>query len=239
MEKGKILLFKRSEKKYLLTQEKYDMLIDRIAEYTVPDIYGQYSIFNIYYDTDDFSLIRHSLDGPTFKEKFRIRSYGLPKADQTVFLEIKKKYKGVVYKRRIVVPYSAAMAYLVEGVKPEIPENEQSTFKEIDYLLKSKGLKPKMFLAYDRFAYVAKDDKEFRITFDYNIRSREDALDFNYGDGGDLLLEKGQYLMELKAHEALPMWLVKILDELKIYPQSFSKYGRVYINLMKKRKGII
>lgn len=239
MEKGGILLFKRSEKKYLLTQEQYDRLISRISEYTVPDVYGQYSIFNIYYDTDDFSLIRHSLDGPRFKEKFRIRSYGLPKADQKVFLEIKKKYKGVVYKRRIVVPYSAARAYLIDGIPPEIPENEIATFKEIDYLIKSKGLKPKMFLAYDRFAYVAKDDKDFRVTFDYNIRSREDALDFAYGDGGDKLLADGEYLMELKAHEALPMWLVKILSELKIYPQSFSKYGRVYINLMKKRKGII
>lgn len=236
MEKGGILLFKRSEKKYLLSLEQYERLIQRISNHTVPDIYGRYSIFNIYYDTDDFALIRHSLEGPTFKEKFRIRSYGLPKAEDKVFLEIKKKYKGVVYKRRIVIPYSAAIAYLRDGVRPDIPENELATFREIDYLLKTKGLKPKMFLAYDRFAFVANDDKDFRITFDHNIRSREYALDFAYGDGGEYLLSQDQYLMELKAHEALPMWLVKILNELKIYPQSFSKYGRVYINLMKKRR---
>jgi len=236
MENGGILLFKRSEKKYLLSKEQYEKLMRRLAPLTVPDVYGEYSVYNIYYDTDDFTLIRHSLEAPQFKEKFRIRSYNIPSATDNIFLEIKKKYRGVVYKRRIICPYRVATEYLSGGAPPPVPENEQRTLKEIDYLLKSKQLKPKIFLACDRVAFVAKDDDDFRITFDKNIRSRDYALDFIYGDGGDPLLQEGERLMELKAHEALPMWMVDILNDLKIYPQSFSKYGRVYINLMKKRR---
>jgi len=242
MENGGILLFTRSEKKYLLTAKTYNELVSRLSEYTVPDVYGQYSIFNIYYDTDDFSLIRHSLEAPRFKEKFRVRSYGLPSPDnpdKEVFLEIKKKYEGVVYKRRIVTSYSSAEDYLKNGKAIVVPPNEEHTFKEIDYLIKSKRLKPKMYIAYDRFAFVSKDDPSFRVTFDYNIRSRDYDLDFYLGDYGERLLGEGEKLMELKAHGAFPMWLVKILGELKIYPQSFSKYGRVYINLMKKKRGLI
>lgn len=242
MEKGGILLFTRSEKKYLLTAEVYAELVNRLSEYTDPDVFGRYSIYNIYYDTEDFSLIRHSLEAPRFKEKFRVRSYGLPSPDdpdKEVFLEIKKKYEGVVYKRRIVTSYSAAEDYLKNGKKIEVPPHEEHTLGEIDYLIKSKNLKPKMYIAYDRFAFVAKSDPSFRVTFDYNIRSRDYDLDFSFGDYGEQLLGEGEKLMELKAHGALPMWLVKILGELKIYPRSFSKYGRVYINLMKKKRGLI
>lgn len=236
MGNGGILLFKRSEKKYLLDSGQYESLMARLKELTIPDEYGEYSVFNVYYDTDDFSLIRHSLEAPAFKEKFRIRCYKIPSKEDKIFLEIKKKYKKVVYKRRIICPYGVAEEYLNGGSPPEVPENEERTLAEIDYLLKSKQLKPKVFLAYDRMAYVAKSDPDFRITFDRNIRSRDYAVDFMYGDGGELLLSEGQRLMELKAHEALPMWMVKILSELKIYPESFSKYGRVYINLMKTRR---
>lgn len=236
MENGGILLFKRSEKKYLLNSGQYENLMARLKELTVPDKYGEYSVYNVYYDTDDFSLIRHSLEAPQFKEKFRIRSYKIPSKDDEIFLEIKKKYKKVVYKRRIICSYGDAERYLNGGAPPSVPKNEERTFAEIDYLLKSKQLKPKVFLACDRIAYVAKSDPDFRITFDRNIRSRDYAVDFMYGDGGVPLLSEGERLMELKAHEALPMWMVKILDELKIYPQSFSKYGRVYINLMNTRR---
>lgn len=236
MANGGILLFKRSEKKYLLDSDQYERLMSRLKELTVPDKFGEYTVYNIYYDTDDFSLIRRSLEAPQFKEKFRVRCYKIPSKDDEVFLEIKKKYKKVVYKRRIICPYGVAEKYLNGGAPPEVPEHEERTLAEIDYLLKSKQLRPRVFLAYDRIAYVAKADPDFRITFDRNIRSRDYAVDFMYGDGGEKLLSDGRRLMELKAHEALPMWIVKILSELKIYPQSFSKYGRVYINLMNSRR---
>lgn len=239
MSENNILLFKRTEKKYLLTKAQYDETRERLKDFTVEDIYGRYSICNIYYDTDDYSLIRHSLERPVFKEKLRVRSYGIPSRDQEVFLEIKKKYKGIVYKRRIISTYSRITDYFERGARPDIPENEERTFAEIDYFYKANRLKPKVFLAYEREALVAKDDKDFRITFDENIRGRDYDVSFDYGDEGAPLLKDGERLMELKADHAIPIWLTKILSELKAYPISFSKYGRVYIDILKNKRGII
>lgn len=233
-----ILLFERKEKKYLLTNEKYIALREKLKEYTIEDTYGQYTICNIYFDTDEYSLIRKSLESPLFKEKLRLRSYGIPRGEQRVFIEIKKKYKGVVYKRRIQIEYNSAINYLKNGVLPELPQKELSTFREIDYFYRTNNLKPKVYLAYDRTALIANDNRNFRITFDCNIRSRDKEVDFSYGDYGNNLLTDGQRLMELKTNSAFPMWLVKILSELKIYPVSFSKYGRIYINIMKDKRGL-
>lgn len=239
MSVNNILLFKRTEKKYLLTKVQYNEIKERLKDFTVEDTYGQYSICNIYYDTDDYSLIRLSLERPVFKEKLRVRSYGIPSGDQEVFLEIKKKYKGIVYKRRIISTYSQIKDYFERGVRPNIPEDEERTFAEIDYFCRANQLKPKVFLAYERTALVAKDDKDFRITFDSNIRSRDYNVSFDCGDEGEPLLNEGEWLMELKVNKAIPMWLTGILSELKVYPISFSKYGRVYINTLKKKRGIV
>lgn len=232
-----ILLFERKEKKYLLTEEKYIALCEKLKEHTTEDIYGQYTVCNTYFDTDDYSLIRKSLEAPYFKEKLRLRSYGIPKSEQLVFLEIKKKYKGVVYKRRIQIDYNSAVNYLQNGIIPKLSPKELSTFKEIDYFYKTNNLKPKVYLAYDRMALISNENKDFRITFDYNVRSRNKDADLSYGDYGDNLLSDGNRIMELKTTSAFPIWLVKILSELKIYPVSFSKYGRVYINIMKNKRG--
>lgn len=239
MSVNNILLFKRTEKKYLLTKVQYNEMKERLKDFTVEDTYGQYSICNIYYDTDDYSLIRHSLERPVFKEKLRVRSYGIPSGDQEVFLEIKKKYKGIVYKRRIISTYSQITDYFEKGIHPEISEDEERTFAEIDYFYRTNQLKPKVFLAYERVALISKEDKDFRITFDSNIRSRNYNVSFDYGDEGEPLLNDGEWLMELKADKAIPIWLTKILSELKVYPISFSKYGRVYINTLKRKRGII
>lgn len=217
--------FKRYEKKYLLKEEQYQAIRERLKGKAETDSYGLTTICNIYYDTDDFYLIRESLEKPDYKEKFRVRSYGVPDGDSTVFLEIKKKYDGVVYKRRISLSYNEAMNYLGKGIPPE---NKSQIFKEIDWLLNFYKAKPKVFIAYDRIAMYGVQDEELRITFDTAIRSRFEDLDLAMGDSGRLLLPKGNYLMEIKAAGAMPLWLARTLSELEIMPVSFSKYGNVY-----------
>ena len=64
------------------------------------DEYGQHTILSLYYDTDDFRFIRHSMDKPKYKE-ISHPGYGVPSQDSLVFLEIKKKVNGIVYKRRV------------------------------------------------------------------------------------------------------------------------------------------
>ena len=226
------MLFKRHEKKYILTIEQCDEFSRRIAPYVQKDEYGEYTICNVYYDTDNFDLIRESLEKPQFKQKMRLRSYGIPTAEDKVFLELKKKYEGIVYKRRIKLPYAECMNYLEKGITPR---KDNISFKEIDYVKKHFGLKPKVYLAYDRLAFVANDDPTLRITFDYNIRARAENPSFDAGDYGHPVLEETKRILELKVGMAMPRWLIDILNEMQIRRRSFSKYGTFYNNYIAKK----
>lgn len=225
MSAGNGLLFMRREKKYMLTAEQAAALAERLEPYTQKDAYGEYSICNVYYDSDDYQLIRDSLEKPKFKQKMRLRSYGIPNENSTVFLELKKKYKGIVYKRRIKLPYSECMNYLEKGI---LPKENGASFREIDFIKNHFHLKPKVYLAYDRTALVANDDPSLRITFDYNVRARSENSTFDAGDYGVSVLSPDKKILELKLGMAMPDWLVNILGEMKIYPASFSKYGTFY-----------
>ncbi len=224
MAKG--LTFQRSEKKYLLTTAQYTALRSVLDEHMTADKYGQYTVCNLYFDTEHNDLIRRSIEKPRYKEKMRLRSYGVVNDEDTVFLEIKKKYKGVVYKRRIVLPYGEAKAYLYDGVPPH--ETGQ-IFREIDYFIRFYNAAPKLYLSYDRLALCGiGEEKGLRVTFDRNIQSRTHDLDLSIPPSGEQLLEPDQWLMELKAPGAVPLWLSEALTSLRIYPTSFSKYGRIY-----------
>lgn len=223
-------VFKRVEKKYLLSEYQYKELRKKLEEYVRVDKYGKTTITNIYFDTPDMLLIRRSLEKPVYKEKLRLRTYGVPGAETPAFIELKKKYKGVVYKRRIDMPYEDAVKYLYKGVHPE--KTTQIT-KEIDYFLKFyRGIAPAMYISYDRIATYGIEDPNLRITFDGNITWRTQELELSKGVWGSKLLNEGERLMEIKIGGAMPLWLVKILDELEIYPTSFSKYGNAYKVLM-------
>ena len=185
-----------------------------------------YTIANIYFDTPDDYLIRTSLSKPEYKEKLRLRSYGVPTKNEKVFLEIKKKYKGIVNKRRTALTLSDAYDFVKTGKAPEFKEymNKQ-VLSELQYFLKIYDLSPKLYLAYDRIAYFEKDNQDLRISFDMNIRSRRYDLALEHGDYGEKLLPEGVYLMEIKTSLAKPLWLTKMLSELDIKRVSFSKYG--------------
>jgi hypothetical protein len=217
--------FQRVEKKYLLTQAQYAALSEGMRPYLRRDEYGRYTICNLYYDTDDFRLIRASLEKPVYKEKLRLRSYGVPTDTDKVFVELKKKFDGVVYKRRTVLECARAAAYLSGGACP-LPGDQ--ICREIDWFLGSYPLSPKVFLAYEREALAGADDPQLRVTFDTGLRWRTDQLDLRFGDQGDPLLMDGKILMEIKIPGAAPLWLSHLLSEAQVYPTSFSKYGLCY-----------
>jgi hypothetical protein len=213
------------EKKYLLSGEQYEKLFAALKDHIEPDIYFRSTVCSLYYDTDDFALIRHSIEAPVYKEKLRLRSYGVPGGDDTVFIELKKKFKGMVYKRRLAMSAGAAAAYLAGEAPP--PEDSQMT-KEIDWFLRQNRVRPKALIACDRTAWVAKDDHELRITFDENLRWREKDLDLTLGSAGEPLTEPGCVLMEIKIPGTAPLWLAHLLSELALFPTGFSKYGTCY-----------
>lgn len=217
--------FHRREKKYLLNDEKYRSLMAKIYSHLEYDLYQRYKICNIYFDTPEFDLIRNSISKPLYKEKLRLRSYGVPDDDSIVYLEIKKKYDGVVYKRRISMKYKEAIDYCIFGIKPDF--NSQ-VFQEIDWLMKKYDLYPMIYLSYDRLAMKGLVEKDLRITYDHNLLWRVNEMDLSKGSFGKTYLGENEYIMEIKTDGAMPLWLCHALNELEIYPQSFSKYGRIY-----------
>ncbi|WP_430604041.1 hypothetical protein IGJ02_001612 [Enterococcus sp. DIV0724b] len=221
--------FQRKEKKYALTNKMYHQLRKKLQPYMEEDEYGLHTIISIYFDTQDYEMIRHSLGKPIYKEKFRIRSYGIPQEESTVFLEIKKKVSGVVYKRRVALSYQSAKRYIQ---KPHSfmskTTKDQQIKQEIDWLVARKRLEPKVMIAYDRRALFDSDNEDFRITFDFNIRYREEQLSHTLDDQGESVAPEIDVLMEVKALGAYPIWFSEILAELNIYPASFSKYAQTY-----------
>ena len=216
--------FKRYEKKYLLTQEQYRAMKRGMSSYMKADEHPQYTICNIYYDTEHFDLIRASLEMPVYKEKLRLRSYGVPGDLDPVFVEVKKKFDGVVYKRRITMEAQDAVQYL-QGAQDG---DGSQISREIDWFLKYYQPEPKVFIAYDREAYAAADGGELRITFDTGLRVRSDYVDLRYGDYGVPLMDSSLVLMEIKIPGTAPLWLAQLLSSKNIFPASFSKYGTYY-----------
>ena len=220
--------FTRYEIKYLLTTVQRDFVLDSIASRMKLDSYGRTVIRNVYYDTDTYALIRHSIEKPAYKEKLRLRSYGLADPSKPIFAELKKKYDGVVYKRRISLPESVATDWLCG--RSSAPFDTQIS-REIDYFKSHYApIRPAMFLSYEREAFYERDGGELRVTFDDNILCRQTDISLCYDAYGHQILPSDRILMEITCPGAIPLWMVNILSEGKIYKTSFSKYGRAYLD---------
>lgn len=228
------MVFKRYEIKYLLTREQKDAVMAAMADHMEPDSFGRSTIRNVYYDTDNYRLVRRSLERPIYKEKLRVRSYRTAKPEDEVFIELKKKYNSVVYKRRTDICQRQAADYLAGKIPA--PKPCQIT-NEIDYFLQFyKTLAPKVFLSYEREAFFDKDDSEFRVTFDENILWRTTDLSLEAGVYGENILKPGQTLMEIKTPGGIPLWMVDVLTAQKLQKTSFSKYGNVYMTMLEREK---
>ena len=227
-------VFQRYELKYLLTREQKAAVISAMASHMEPDSFGRSTIRNLYYDTDTYRLVRKSLERPIYKEKLRVRSYRTAGPDDEVFIELKKKYQSVVYKRRIGISEKEAADYLAGRIPA--PKPCQIT-DEIDYFCEFYGtLAPRVFLSYEREAFYEKGNGSFRVTFDENILWRTTDLSLQAGIYGENILKLGQTLMELKTSGGIPLWMVDILTGQKLQKTSFSKYGSAYMTMLTREK---
>ena len=219
-------VFQRYELKYLLTMAQKETVLKAMQPYMTLDKYGRTTIRNLYYDTDTYLLIRRSIEKPAYKEKLRIRSYSQTDDNSAVFVELKKKYKHVVYKRRISLPYTDATAWLS---REKHPAKHTQIANEIDYFLDYYGsLHPTVFLSCERKAYYGNDGSDFRVTFDDNILCRQEDLSLESEVYGTPILPEDKVLMEIKCSGGIPLWMIHVLSEEKIYKTSFSKYGTAY-----------
>jgi len=240
-----IEVFKRIETKYVIDEARYKHITEFLLKYMNYDEYNAggkfYTIANIYYDTVDNHIIRTSVAKPKYKEKLRLRAYGVPELDTKVYLEVKKKYKGIVFKRRITLPLADAYEFintrkLDKFENPEKPLKyvKKQVYREIQHTLHYYDPVPAIYLAYDRVAFFGKPQceggpgRDLRISFDFNVRTRREGTGLELGDHGEQLLEPGQYILELKGGGILPRWLLDYFAEHGMIRQSFSKYGNEY-----------
>lgn len=227
-------VFKRYELKYLLTQEQKAKVMEAMEPYMALDKYGRTTIRNIYFDTDNYRLIRHSIEKPAYKEKLRLRSYSKADPYSPVYVELKKKYDSIVYKRRLALAEKEAMEW-VSGEMPCL--REEQIVDEIDYFLDYYGtLHPVVFLSYEREAFYEKDGGDFRVTFDDHILCRQEELSLEADIWGTSLLPEGKVLMEIKCSGGLPLWMAHVLSQEHIYKTSFSKYGAAYETMIYPNK---
>ncbi|MDR0984548.1 MAG: polyphosphate polymerase domain-containing protein [Ruminococcus sp.] len=219
--------FLRIEKKYLLNNFQCQAILDAISKHMTEEKYGTHKISNIYYDTANFQLIRASIEKPLYKEKLRLRAYGSVTDESNVFVEIKKKFKGVVYKRRVGLTLDNARKFLNENQRQF---DKVQVLREAECMLNLYNLIPKAAISYDRIAFFGNDDPEFRLTIDKNLKGRLSNLDLTEGTFGEEIIGQDKRLMEIKTTGGMPIWMCYLLSEFKIYPTGFSKYGEFYKN---------
>ena len=220
-----IVVMKRYERKYLLSGEQTEYLVKCLEGHMKLDQYGRTSIASLYYDTPNYQLIRASVEKPPFKEKIRLRSYGLATRESSVFLELKRKAYGIVYKRRVPTTIPLVEKFFAGSgdiCGPGQINREITYFR--DYY---QTLVPACLIIYDREAFY-EPGGDLRLTIDHNPRYRTSHLDLTYSMEGIPLRPPGHTILEIKVQEAMPLWLTAILDEGRIYKNSFSKYGEAF-----------
>ena len=249
------MIFKRFEIKYMIDEAVFEKLMQVMDGYMIADEHGRSTVCSLYYDTPKHLLIRRSLEHPIYKEKLRLRSYGVAESSDTVFVELKKKFCSVVYKRRIAMTHDKALSYLAgngqivgsqvadskiaesqiagsqiaESQITDLQITDLQIASEINYALKIyENLAPAVLLSYEREAFYARNNHEFRVTFDRNILWRDYDLSLDKGIYGTPILADQKVLMEVKTDGAIPGWMVDFLTANKLYKTSFSKYGTAY-----------
>ena len=229
-----IVVMKRYELKYLLDDWQTAFLKDRLKGHMALDQYGRTSIASLYYDTPTCRLIRSSIEKPEFKERIRLRSYGLATEASPVYLELKRKAEGIVYKRRVkstipqVEQFFAGSGDICANGSGTAGGSGGQINREITYFRDYYGaLEPACLIICDREAYF-EPGGDLRLTIDYAPRCRADHLDLTYSMEGIPLRPPGHTILEIKVQDAMPLWLARILDEGRIRRSSFSKYGEAF-----------
>ena len=229
-------VFKRYELKYMITPAQKALLLAAMEPHMALDRYGRTTIRNIYFDTPDYRLIRRSIEKPVYKEKLRLRAYHRATPHSQVFVELKKKFDHVVYKRRLSLREDEALDWLAGNMR--CPDHGQIS-REIDYFLGFyQGLRPTVFLSYEREAYYCRAGSDFRVTFDENVLFRRDDLSLEAEIGGTPILPPGNILMEIKCAGGIPLWMTEVLTRERIFRTSYSKYGTAYQTMILKGDNI-
>ena len=224
-----IEIFRRKEQKYLITTKQYKQLVQLISPYMRPDKYGidgRYTVTSLYFESDDHKIYFETKNKLKYRQKLRLRIYDNTDINGTAFFEVKQKHKKVVNKRRMLLPLSEAYRY-IERQDPCIDNYDGSNvqvLREIDYFRNLYRLEPEMIVSYDRHALHCITDPDLRITFDFNLRCRNNDLSLENGPYGAHFIDPDLVVLEVKVNDSVPLWLTRILQQLNCEQRSASKF---------------
>ena len=237
-------IFERREKKFLVEQQRLESFLNKIHTHLTPDERGVTKVSSLYYDTPENTLISRSLEKPVYKEKLRIRAYGEVSSDSIVFVELKKKFKGIVYKRRFGCALNDSYAFMQNGkgmsdtflCSQEMQGQTMSdtTLAKRNYLEvkacknRYRKLEPKMLIVTNRLALYTNDGSGVRLTIDFQPCFDSQNLKLDSQAPHQSLIDEDVCILEIKSANALPMWMIEAMSEARIRPQSFSKYGHAF-----------
>ncbi|WP_096190312.1 polyphosphate polymerase domain-containing protein [Evansella halocellulosilytica] len=222
--------FSRYEIKYLIPFDTYEKLAELLEKRMVFDKYGnsegKYNIISLYFDSPDKKIYYETRNKNRFRQKLRLRIYNSATVHDQAFFEIKKKYKKRVNKRRTSIKLRDAYAYIYDQVKTDqkIDVSNEQIFHEIDSFRSLYNLKPENIVSYDRQAFVGVADADLRITFDYNLKCRNEDLRIENGPEGTHFVDPNLVVLEVKVNHSVPLWLSKLLSELNCPKKSVSKF---------------
>ena len=227
-------VFQRKEIKYRVSKTTIDSFLTQVQNYFESDERGTTLVSSLYFDTRENAIISRSLEKPTYKEKLRIRAYGQTTDDSEVFIELKKKFKGIVYKRRVSASLSDALLFMA-GSDLELDDRNYLEIKSCRDRYIDRDLAPKMIIATNRISLFSNDGSDIRMTVDLDARYKTTDLDLRSTEDFEMLLGDDECILEIKAAKFMPRWLVDALKDNDMYPQSCSKYGLAHTKAMRAR----
>jgi predicted DNA-binding WGR domain protein len=229
-EKMVLEIFTRREQKYLITRAQYEMLVEQMSPYMRYDKFGnegKYTVTSLYFENQQHAIYFETKNKLRFRQKLRLRIYDDTDINGLAFFEVKQKHKNVVNKRRTAIPLMDAYSYInkpSDDLERNYAASNYQILKEIHHFRKLYQLEPEMVVSYDRHAFHCITDPDLRVTFDLNLRCRNEDLNIEYGAYGDNFIDPNLVVLEVKVTDSVPLWLVRILQDLECEQRSASKF---------------
>lgn len=215
--------------KYELTYGQYSQLRKVGYSHLVEAPAGVHGLSALYFDTDDFELIREfQTDGP-YQELFRMRTSEVLMKESLVSMEIIKRFEGRASQRHVLIPYVNAQSYLLD-YRQYVNEQsiEAQISREIEYLVGGKSLAPKVVISSDRLIMNCTKKVPLEVEFDFNIRWRTSDFDLRKGNYGEFVDPTLNVLMTIKSDGSYPGWFSELLQQLDVQPSTFSSLMVTY-----------
>jgi hypothetical protein len=220
----------RYECKYLVLEAWVPEIRRIIGPFVRPDRFapqagGMYRISSLYLDSPDLQLLRMAREGWSERMKLRARTYS-ERQEDPVFLEVKRRFNGVVHKTRARLARAEVRAPLRSHAWGAPARSGPSELRQFVHLAQHFAVRPVRHVRYLREAYESRGGEPVRVTFDRALEQAE-------GRDGELSPDGSRWrplglegvVLELKFTGGFPLWMGALVARFELERRSISKYS--------------